>query len=76
MRLLVFVTDDGSADGSGPLLFLPDHKTSVKPRHPRSLEWRYFATIDEIDNLFAVDGVVGRKSIEDRGHYIATRLLV
>lgn len=73
MRLLVFVTDDGTEDGSGPLLFIPDHKTSIKPRHPQSMEWRYFATISDADSLFSADGDAGPQSIRDRGHYIVQR---
>ena len=76
MRLLVFVSDDGTPDGTGPTLFLPDHKTSVKPKHPRGMEWRYFATIAEEDNLFAIEARAGLQSIRERGHYIAQRLVV
>lgn len=75
MQLLVFVSDDGSPDGTGPILFIPNHKTSVKPRHPRSLEWRYFATIDERDSLFTMDGEAALQSIPDRGHFVAQRLI-
>lgn len=51
MRVLVFVSDDGTEDGTGPLLFLREHGQSILPPHPRALGWRYFATVEERDQL-------------------------
>lgn len=74
MQLLVFVTDDGTADGSGPVLYLPDSPDAALPRNPRSFEWRYFATIDETDNLAITEPNL-KKSIEATGYFIAQRLI-
>jgi hypothetical protein len=75
MQLLVFVTDDGSPDGSGPVLFVKDHPLAVLPPHPRSLEWRYFATIDNDDRLFLVEGDAGWDALAEDGFYISDRLI-
>ena len=75
MQLNVFVTDDGSENGSGPILFLPIDPRSVLPPHPRSLEWRYFATIEDKDSLLATDREAALSAIEDDGFYIAHRLI-
>lgn len=75
MQLHVFVTDDGSTDGSGPILFLPLHPKAVLPPHPRSFEWRYFATIEDKDNILAIDRDAALSAIEDDGYYIAHRLI-
>ena len=74
MRLMVFVTDDGTADGTGPLLFLRERPDAVLPKNPRALEWRYFATIDENDRLLG-DDPVAIERIAANGYYIANRLI-
>ena len=74
MQLLVFVSDDGTADGTGPLLFLPAGPESALPRNPRSLEWRYFATIDEGDNLATSEPDL-KVALAAVGYYIAHRLI-
>lgn len=53
MQVLVFVSDDGkSPQGTGPTLILEDVATAVLPPHPRSLAWRYFATMRAEDAMF------------------------
>lgn len=74
MRLLVFITDDGTPDGSGPLLYIPDRPDAVLPRNPRSFEWRYFATIDDTDNLAITEPNL-EASIATTGYHIAKRLI-
>lgn len=74
MQLLVFVSDDGTADGTGPLLFLPASPEAALPPNPRSLEWRYFATINEDDNLATSEpSLMG--SLATHGYHIAHRLI-
>lgn len=51
MNLLVFISDDGSPEGTGPIVIVPERKDAVLPRNPRSFEWRYFATITEQDSI-------------------------
>ena len=74
MQLLVFVTDDGTAEGSGPVLYVPDRPDAALPCNPRSYEWRYFATIDDGDNLATAEPNLGA-SIDATGYYIAKRLI-
>jgi hypothetical protein len=75
MQLLMFVTDDGTPEGSGPLLFVVDHPLAVLPPNPRSLEWRYFATIEKDDNLFLAEGEAGHSALAEDGFYISSRLI-
>ena len=75
MQLMVFVTDDGTSEGSGPILFVPDHPRASLPANPRSLEWRYLATIDDDDALFTAEGVGGISALAEDGFYIANRLI-
>ena len=74
MQLAVFVTDDGSPHGSGPMLFVEDPSSSDLPANPRSLGWRYFATIDEDDVLFMPERPRGLSALEEDGFYISDRL--
>ncbi|MDB5538845.1 MAG: hypothetical protein JWQ89_572 [Devosia sp.] len=74
MQLLVFITDDGTADGSGPVLFLLASPEAALPKKPRSFEWRYFATIDEADSL-AISEPLLTESIAATGYHIARRLI-
>jgi hypothetical protein len=54
MHVIVFVTDEGNGRaGTAPLLFLRDNPASHLPPHPRSLTWRYFATMPIEDQMFA-----------------------
>jgi hypothetical protein len=74
MNLMVFVTDDGTSDGTGPMLFLPRSETAVLPAHPRSLEWKYVATISEQDNLALAHPRL-KDSISELGFFVAHQLL-
>jgi hypothetical protein len=50
--MIVFVTDDGMGrKGTGPILYLADRPDAYLPPHPRSMEWRYFATMDSDDAI-------------------------
>lgn len=75
MQVLVFVTDNGTADGTGPVLFLKDDPLSVLPANPRSLEWRYFATIGAQDQMIAVEGERALNRLNEDGFYISNRLV-
>lgn len=75
MLLNVFVTDDGTQNGTGPILFVLDVPEAALPPNPRSLDWRYFATIEDRDSLLSVDGVAAALAIADEGYYIAHRLV-
>lgn len=75
MQLLVFVTDDGSPEGSGPLLFVESHPLSSLPPNPRSLEWRYFATIGREDVMFMSESATGLPALAKDGFYISNRLV-
>lgn len=75
MNILVFVTDDGTPAGTGPILFLKDHSSASMPAHPRGLDWKYFATVAEGDKLLGdeKDDVLG--ALQDDVPFIAHRLL-
>jgi hypothetical protein len=75
MKVLVFVTDDGTEAGTGPILFVKDFATSTLPPHPRSLSWKYFATVDEDDELLGEDREAIRSALRDDDSFIAPRLL-
>jgi hypothetical protein len=75
MNVLVFVTDDGTEEGSGPILFLKDFATAAMPAHPRALEWKYFATVTEADEVLGEDRAAIRLALEQDEPFIAYRLL-
>jgi hypothetical protein len=75
MKVLVFVTDDGTEAGTGPILFVRDFATSTLPPHPRALEWKYFATVDEDDALLGDDRQAIQAALRNEESFIAARLL-
>ena len=75
MKVLVFVTDDGTEAGTGPILFVKDFATSTLPPHPRALSWKYFATVDEDDELLGDDREAVRSALSNDDSFIAPRLL-
>ena len=75
MKVLVFVTDDGTEAGTGPILFVKDFATSTLPPHPRALSWKYFATVDEDDQLLGEDRAAIRSALDNDDSFIAPRLL-
>jgi hypothetical protein len=76
MRLLVFVTDDGKTDRTGPILFMREVPEAVLPPHPRSLTWRYFATISTGDALLGDDMAEAMAAMELHGYFVANRMIV
>ena len=75
MKVLVFVTDDGTEAGTGPILFVKDFAGSTLPAHPRGLEWKYFATVDDTDPLLGDDRLAIRAALEADDSFIAPRLI-
>jgi len=75
MKVLVFVTDDGTEAGTGPILFVKDFASSTLPPHPRALGWKYFATVDESDELLGEDREAIRNALVNDDSFIAPRLL-
>jgi hypothetical protein len=75
MKVLVFVTDDGTEAGTGPILFVKDFATATLPPHPRALTWKYFATVDESDDLLGEDRDAIRAAIANDDSFVAPRLL-
>ncbi len=75
MQLLVFVTDDGTLSGSGPVLFVLDDLTSALPPNPRSLGWKYVRNISEDNPLLATEGTTPIDAILRDGYYISNRLV-
>ena len=75
MKVLVFVTDDDTEAGTGPVLFLKDFATSALPAHPRGLVWKYFATVNEDDELLGDDRQAIKAALADDEPFIAPRLL-
>lgn len=75
MKVLVFVTDDGTDAGTGPILFVKDFAGATLPPHPRALGWKYFATVAEDDELLGEDRLAIRSALENDDSFIAPRLL-
>jgi hypothetical protein len=76
MQLLVFVTDDGiSPEGTGPILVIEEMPSAVLPPHPRSLSWKYFATVGLDDSLVAAERAAIDASVRDGRPYISSRLV-
>lgn len=73
--LNVFVTQDGDVFGTGPILFLPTTPDASLPGHPRSLAWRYFATISLEDALLEQDREKALAALDRFGFYVANRLI-
>jgi hypothetical protein len=75
VHLLVFVTEDETGTGTGPIVYLPERADAALPPHPRSLSWRYFATVMESDTLVANDREAILSGIEQDGHFISKRMI-
>jgi hypothetical protein len=76
MQVIVFVTDDGkSPDGTGPMLYLRDDPASALPPHPRSLAWKYFATVPLQDQLFELERMRVEAALKDGLPFISQRLV-
>ena len=65
VKVLVFVTDDGTEAGTGPVLFLKDFATSALPAHPRGLVWKYFATVNDYEAHDALLCIAGGRLIAE-----------
>ena len=76
MQVLVFVSDDGrSPHGVGPTLILEDRATAVLPPHPRSLNWRYFATMRAEDAMFGSETSRMRDTLRRGRPFVTSRLV-
>lgn len=75
LQLLVFVTDDGTSTGSGPVLFVLDDPTFSLPVNPRSLTWKYVGNISQDDPSLATEGPTAIDAILRDGYYVSNRLL-
>lgn len=72
MQVLVFVTQGEDGNATGPTLFLLDKPEAALPPHPRSLEWRYFATVEDRDQMVPMGAL---EAIEQQGRYVANRMI-
>lgn len=75
MLVMVFVTDDESNEGTGPLLYVLESPDAVLPPHPRGLAWWYFATLGLDDNIFVRERTEVEIALQDRGAYVSKRLV-
>ena len=73
MHVLVYVTDDGSARGCSPTVFLAGGRGDNLPGHPGSMRWRYHATIGEHHRLLDVEGNIALRAIQLQGFFISDR---
>lgn len=74
MRVLIFVTDDGtSREGTGPTLFVAELPLTLLPTHPRSLSWKYFATVSLDDALLASQKAAIESALAHTGSYLWPR---
>jgi hypothetical protein len=53
----------------------PGQSGSTLPAHPRGLEWKYFATVDDTDPLLGDDRLAIRAALEADDSFIAPRLI-
>ena len=74
MLVMVFVTDDGSAEGTGPLLYLGEWPGASLPANPRGLHWRYFATLAMEDHMFLLERAEVEAALSEGAPYISQRL--
>jgi hypothetical protein len=76
MQVLVFVTDDGKAtEATGPTLVVANAPSAVLPPHPRSLDWRYFATMGSDDRLFGHERKKLMRALKSGQPFITPRLV-
>jgi hypothetical protein len=76
MQVLVFITEDGkSAEGTGPTLIVEDRPLAVLPPNPRSLGWRYFATMKADDALFGSERARMRSALAKGRPFVSNRLI-
>ena len=76
MQVLVFVTDEGSgSEGSGPMLVIEDVASATLPPNPRSLSWRYFATMRSEDVLFGSERARMHNVLARKRPFITNRLV-
>ena len=72
MQILVFFSDDGTPNGSGPILFIQDHPSASLPPHPRDLQWRYHANIALDDEIFVAQGAEALEGLLRDGYYMTS----
>ena len=75
MQLNVFVSETDKGEGTGPIVFVPVDPEAALPANPRALEWRYFATVMDDDQLLALDRELAIESIKQQGYYLANRII-
>jgi hypothetical protein len=75
MLVLVFVSDDGMPNGTGPIVFVRAEAGASLPANPRSLPWRYFATVTAGDAMILAEGEAATRALSEKGFYIANRLV-
>lgn len=79
MYVMVFFTveEDSATDrATGPRAFLEDSPHASLPKHPRSMHWRYFATVPLGDHLFDVERQAIEAAFADGRAYISQRLIM
>jgi hypothetical protein len=72
---MIFVTEDERGSSTAPIVYLPERADAALPPHPRSMSWRYFATVMETDVLLGEDRSSVLDSIEQDGHCILQRMV-
>ena len=75
MQVHIFSTDDGTAEGTGPLHYVPDDPAAIMLAHPRGLEWRYFATVGLEDALLAGEPEAMRQALREGRSVVSKRLV-
>lgn len=72
MNVLIFVTDNGSPEGTGPVLFLNESAQSALPPNPRSFPWRYFATVTADDRIVDAEA---RDALQRGESFVSHRII-
>ena len=71
MHVRVYVTDDGTQSGTLPIAFVNGWQPVAMPRHPQSLRWQYWCTIDDQDRMLNAEDNLARRSVQLQGFYIS-----
>jgi hypothetical protein len=76
MQVRIFLTDNGSTDGTPPVLYLEDRPGVIAPPHPTNGRWKYFATVKLGDPVLALEGDRLKAALAAGHHHIGEHLPV
>ena len=74
MQVRIFVTDNGTSEGTSPVLYVEDRPGVSMPAHPKQGQWRYFATVRLTDPLLSLEAATLREKLAEGRPHIGDRL--